>query len=142
LKAYRDFDLTGHDRWSELSMQPEQAAAIRRHLMGVAGLLLLITGIALWIWPVEGANATFWHGSSIKSGLVLLAAWLAFPQLQHLPGWILTWIVVLALAVAVRPRIVLALTRVAWVFVPILVVIWLLRPRPKRGNGRTGQPPS
>jgi hypothetical protein len=111
-------------------MQPEQATAIRRHLMGVAGLLLLITGISLSIWPLESANGVFWQGSSIKSGLTLLAAWLAFPQLQKLPGWILTSIIVFALAVAIRPRFVLALTRLAWVFVPILFLIWLLRPRP------------
>jgi hypothetical protein len=99
--------------------------------MGVAGVLLLATGICLLIWPLESANGVFWQGSSIKSGLVLLAAWLAFPQLQRLPGWILTSIVVFGLAVAIRPRVVLALTRVAWVFVPILVLIWLLRPRSK-----------
>lgn len=110
-------------------MQPEQAAAIRRHVMGLAGLVLLTTGICLWIWPLESATGAFWHGSSVKSGLVLLAAWLAFPQLQRLPNWILTSIVVFALAAAIRPRVVIALARVAWVFVPILVVIWLLRPR-------------
>jgi hypothetical protein len=99
--------------------------------MGVAGTLLLITGICLWIWPPTDASSTFWHGSSIKSGLVLLAAWLAFPQLNRLPGWLWMTIVGFALAIAIRPRMVIAITRVAWIFAPILFVIWLLRPRHK-----------
>ena len=113
-------------------MQPDRATALRRHLMGVAGLLLLGSGICFWIWPVEGASATFWQGSSIKSGLVLLATWLAFPQLERLPGWVVTSVVVFALAVAVRPRVVLVLVRVAWIFVPILFLIWILRPRVRK----------
>ena len=110
-------------------MEAHTATAVRRHLMGAGGLLLLGAGICLWIWPLEHASGAFWHGSSIKSGLVLLAAWLAFPQLERLPSWLLTTIVVLSLAIAVRPRVVLAVTRIAWVFAPILLVIWLLRPR-------------
>ena len=112
-------------------MAATKTATVRRHLMGLAGLLLVGTGICLWIWPPESTSGTFLHGSSIKSGLVLLAAWLAYPQLHRLPGWIVTTIVLLALAIAVRPRIVLAVARIAWIFAPILLVIWLLRPRPK-----------
>ncbi len=108
-------------------MDPHKAAALRRHLMGVAGLVLLLVGVCLWIWPPESASGSFWHGSCTKSGLMLLAAWLAFPQLQQLPLWLFNAIIGLALLIAVRPRIALVLVRVSWVFVPILGVIWLLR---------------
>lgn len=108
-------------------MDSHNAAALRRHIMGVAGVVLLLVGVCLWIWPPESASGTFWHGSSVKSGLVLLAAWLAFPQLQRVPPWLFNVGIGLALLIAVRPRIAIVLTRVAWVFVPILGAIWILR---------------
>lgn len=95
--------------------------------MGVSAVLLLVAGVAFWIWPPGDASATFLQGSMIKSGLVLGATWLAFPQLDRLPGWLFTTFIGVLLVAAVRPRIFLAMSQYLVFLVPLLVVLWLLR---------------
>ena len=99
----------------------------RRHAMGSIALVLLAIGIAFTIWPPSEAAAKFLQGSCIKSGLVLGAAWLAYPQLNRLPGWAFSGLMVFLVAAAARPRVVMALSRYAVFLVPLLFAIWLLR---------------
>ena len=95
--------------------------------MGGIAVILLTVGIAFSIWPPSQATAQFLQGSCIKSGLVLGAAWLAYPQLNRLPGWLFSSLIVFLVAAAVRPRVVMALSRYAIFLVPLLFAIWLLR---------------
>ncbi|MDG2380306.1 MAG: hypothetical protein P8N76_01400 [Pirellulaceae bacterium] len=99
----------------------------RRHAMGTSALILLVAGCAFFVWPVGGDSGELVQGSLIKSGLALGAAWLAFPQLDRLPGWIFVSLIGILLAIAIRPRIFMALSRYLIVLAPLLFVIWLLR---------------
>jgi len=99
----------------------------RRHAMGIIAAVLLALGLAFWVWPPTGGGGEFLHGSLIKSGLVLGAAWLAFPQLDRMPGWLFVTVVGVLLVVAVKPRIFLALSRYLVFLAPLFFVIWLLR---------------
>jgi hypothetical protein len=112
------------------------SSSLRRHLLGASGLACLATGIFLLIWPPDSASAEFMQGSFIKSGLALLAAWLAFPQLDRVPGWMFVVMLLLILVIATRPQIALVLVRVAVFFLPIFFVIWLLRPKARRRSAR------
>ena len=105
----------------------------RRHLVGVVGLVFLSVGIYFYIFPPESGSVEFLQGSCVKSGLILLVTWLAFPQLDKLPIWLFASTIGALLVVAVRPRVVLAVLRYGIVFIPIVVVIWCLRPKRRRG---------
>ena len=113
-------------------MTSEPTSAVRRHLVGVFGLVFVTVGIYFFIWPPESGATEFLQGSCIKAGIVLLLTWLAFPQLDRLPVWLFASTVGALLAVAVRPRVVLALLRYGIVFLPILIAIWVLRPKRRR----------
>jgi hypothetical protein len=106
-----------------------RSADFRRLSMGVSGSLLLLTGIGLAIWPAAGDASGFWQGTAVRTGLVLLAAWLAWPQLDRLPNWVLLTIVVTLLILAARPRLFLALLRYGVVILPLLLALWWLSPR-------------
>lgn len=113
------------------------SSSFRRHLIGASGLLCLAIGGSLMIWPAQASSAQFVYGMCIKVGLVLLAAWLALPQLDRIPGWLFATVLGLILLVAVRPQMVLILVRVGVVLLPIFFAIWLLRPKTWRGAQRS-----
>lgn len=104
----------------------------RRHGLGISGVLLLIIGICLWCWPPASASMSFAHGSCIKAGLVLSAAWLAFPKLDQMPVIVFGSMLAVLLFVALRPALLPALVRIAMLLSPILILIWMLRAKPKR----------
>lgn len=104
-------------------------SAVRRHLVGLAGLALLAVGVYSLIWPPQEASSELMQGSCIKAGLVLLAFWLAFPQLDRLPMWAVVSSTLALLIVAVRPQILLTVVRLAIVLSPLLGILWLLRPQ-------------
>jgi hypothetical protein len=69
---------------------------MRRHLIGILGLVLLATGVTLLI--VHGWNEGQWStfaSMALRAGLTLCAAWLALPQLFTLSGKVSLWMVAL-----------------------------------------------
>jgi hypothetical protein len=106
---------------------PHSYTTVRRNLLGVIGLLSLAVGIYFYVRPPDVASVEFVQGSCIKSGFVLLAAWLAFPQLDRMPGWLFAVLVGGLLTVAVRPRLVIVALRAGLYVLPVLALIWLLR---------------
>jgi hypothetical protein len=115
-----------------MSVARDAPSSLRRNLLGASGLICLLIGIYLSVWPLDGSSAEFAQGMCIKSGLVLMAAWLAFPQLDRLPGWMLLTVVALLLVLATRPRIMFVMVRMGIFLLPIFFLIWLLRPKAAR----------
>jgi hypothetical protein len=122
-----------------MSADCDASSSVRRHLIGASGLLCLAIGGSLMIWPLPASSAQFVYGMCIEAGLVLLAAWLALPQLDRIPGWLFATTLGLVLLVAVRPQVVLILVRVGVVLLPIFFAIWLLRPKSARQASRRSQ---
>jgi hypothetical protein len=58
----------------------------------------------------------------LRVGTLLLAIWLAYPQLHRISPIMLVSSLVGAIVVVCRPRLIV-------IVVPILVAIWFLRPR-------------
>jgi hypothetical protein len=95
-------------------------SSIQRALLGVIALVLVAVGLATW----GGTNETV-SGTSLRVGIVLGLAWLAWPQLRRLPGWMVA-VVGVGLLVAMRwPKLL-------WGIVPLAIILWLLRPRGSR----------
>ncbi len=96
---------------------------MRRHAIGIIALLCLVGAVAFWrhppgddAWQVQ-AQAACWRGGTLAALL-----WLAFDQLQRLPGWLLGLLFTSVAIIAIRPRLAL------WA-IPLLIVLAILRPR-------------
>ena len=77
---------------------------MRRHAIGIIALILSVGAVVLWIWPLE----TDWYealwSACCRLGPCLAALWLAYPQVERLPPWLVACIVLLAVLLAVKPR--------------------------------------
>jgi hypothetical protein len=100
--------------------------------LGISGIILLFIGIFFWCFPPASASMSFLHGSCIKAGLVLSVAWLAFPKLDQMPVMFFGCLLAILLLVALRPSLLAVLARLAMLLSPVLVLIWMLRTKPKR----------
>ncbi len=75
----------------------------QRTILGVMGTVLLLTAAILWwVWPNAEETATL--AFCWRMGAVVTAAWLAYDDIQRLPGWILAVLPVLAIVVVRWPR--------------------------------------
>ena len=100
---------------------------MRRHLAGLISLTLLLVGGFLYFWPPEWENSAPLAASCIRIGAVLAAIWLAYPELNRLPGWLAPVCTATAIAIAVRPRL-------AIFIIPLAIVLLILRPRKKKSQ--------
>ncbi len=91
---------------------------MRRHLLGILAIVLLIAG-PLWLWR-EPNN--FLAASCLRIGAVLGALWLALPQLKTMPIWLYATVVGSFILIARWPKL-------AWVIVPAVIAMWILKPR-------------
>ena len=117
------------------------AMDIRRHLMGLFGIVFLISGTGLLF--LKGANDSQWSmfaSICIRVGLMLGAIWLAFPQVVGLakkfPPWLMVAIVTAGLVVAARPRMILYLGPVVAAIAVLQFVGWLFKPLPQSKSKR------
>jgi len=86
---------------------------MQRRILAISAVSLLLGALAIYFWFPEsqGALAFCWRG-----GVLLGAAWLAFDDVQRLPGWLLLAVPVLLIVAAKWPRLLLTL-------IP-LIIIW------------------
>jgi len=87
-------------------------------------LALLVAALALWLWP-QGSAQEALLGALLRVGLVMGAWWLAYPEVEKMPPWLLAAIPLLLVVVAYRPKWFLIL-------LPIVIALAILRPRPPR----------
>ncbi len=104
----------------------------RRHILGMIAVALLAAGILLWIWPPASSELMFLHGVLVKSGTTLLMLWLALPQLEKMPVWLIVPIGLVAVLVIAYPQVRPLLVRGLVFLAPLLFVLWLLRPPKNR----------
>ena len=95
---------------------------MRRHAIGIIALLCLVGAVVFWLYPPQGlwqkqAQVACWRGGTLAAVL-----WLAFDQLQRLPGWLLGLFLTSVAIVAIRPKY-------ALLVIPLLIVLAILRPR-------------
>jgi hypothetical protein len=102
---------------------------MRRTVLGILAVICLVGGVALlWFGPADETYLMF-GSSGLRIGLVLGAFWLAYPQLSYVPWWFVQALLVGAVVVAVRPRM-------ALIVLPLLLTIWLIRPRKRKEPSR------
>jgi hypothetical protein len=104
---------------------------MRRHVLGIAGILLLVLAAALL--PFVDGNNQVWPAACLRMGLVLVVLWMAWPELASLSKWLARAALVVAVVVA-------AFSKYAWILIPLLLGAWVLsllsrKPKPKRVSG-------
>ena len=98
---------------------------MQRHLICMIGLALLAVAAGLHLSKAAGASTEAAFAACLRVGLVASAFWLAWPGLRRVPLWLAQAMFVGALIVAFNRR-------AAVLVIPILLVMWFIRPRPKR----------
>jgi hypothetical protein len=94
---------------------------MRRHILGILAMAFLLAAAALW-FSAPGGQYPLLEGMAWRVGALLAVWWLAYPDLDRLPGWLLLALPAMVLLVLYRPKVILLL-------IPALIVLALLRPR-------------
>ena len=99
---------------------------MHRPTIALLALLLLAGGVYLSLVDYQGGLATGLNSACWRIGGLLVAVWIAHPQLVRLPAWLYLLLLVLAALIAVRPKL-------AIIVIPLVIAaLWL---RPRRGSG-------
>jgi hypothetical protein len=90
---------------------------MQRRILGTAAVLFLLCAATLWWWwPQMEIETAFF----VRMGVVLFAAWLAYDDVQRIPGWLLPVMPVVLVLIVRWPRLLLLL-------MPVLLGWALLR---------------
>ena len=88
---------------------------MQRTILGILSLVLLLSAAVLWLfWPDAGTSITF--AFCWRMGAMVGAAWLAYEDVQRLPGWLLATTPVLLIVLVRWPRYLV-------VVLPVVVVL-------------------
>jgi hypothetical protein len=96
-----------------------------RATIGIIALVLLAVGLFTRNTVDDQLLAA--GGASLRVGVVMAIWWLAYPQAQKLPIWLVVACIVTLLLVMRWPKLLL-------VAIPLLAVLWFLGPRARRGG--------
>ena len=91
----------------------------RRSLLGWTSFATLFLGLAIHILQPSFVNVPMCIAACIRVGIMLGVLWLAYRDLQNIPAWMWTCLIVLMIVVAIRPR-------AAFVILPTLALARLL----------------
>jgi hypothetical protein len=90
---------------------------MQRQILGIAAVVSLISAAVLWRWwPTMEVEMAFF----CRMGAVLVAAWLAYEDVQRLPGWVLLLLPAVLIVIVRWPRLLLLL-------IPALVALAIVR---------------
>ncbi|MCA9199206.1 MAG: hypothetical protein KDA87_16790 [Planctomycetales bacterium] len=120
---------------------------VRRLLLGASGAVLTGIGSLAWFSEAHSEDTIMIYSSCLRIGLLLLALWLAFPQVTKLSFWKFAVTVGLLLVLAVRPRFLWTMIPVAVSLTPLMILIWMFRtakntPLPPSSTKKAKQPTS
>ena len=90
---------------------------MQRRILAIATVVFFLAAAVVWLWFSEQSGALSF---CIRVGALSAAAWLAYDDLQRLPGWILIAVPVVLVVAARWPRLLAAL-------IPLLIIWTILR---------------
>lgn len=99
---------------------------MQRVLIGIIAVALFAGAIAFWLWPPTGSFGLQFQAACWKIGTVMAVWWIAYHEVRLLPAWLLASAPILVAFLLIRPKLLI-------VAVPVVVVMAILKPRP-RGN--------
>jgi hypothetical protein len=96
-----------------------------RAAIGLFAAVLLIAGVVTRNQVDDAVSGAF-----LRVGVMMAIWWFAYPQVQRVPRWLGIAGGVVLVLVVLRPKLLL-------LAIPILIVLWLLRPRKPRSRNPT-----
>ncbi len=99
---------------------------MQRHALGILAIVLLAVGALTY----DGASAAL-GGTCLRIGMLLALGWLAYPQWRAIPLWMVGVLAAGTLVVLTRPKLIV-------IVLPVILALWLLRPRGARVRDRAG----
>jgi hypothetical protein len=106
--------------WAAFLLGP--IIASMRAAIGLFAVILLLVGVF-----ARGAMDDAVWGACLRVGLMMALWWFAFPQVKNVPRWLAVTGGAMLFVVLLRPKLVV-------LAIPVLIVLWLLRPRVPRGD--------
>lgn len=98
-----------------------------RAAIGLFAVMLLIAGIVMYTQVDEAIS-----GACLRVGLMMSVWWFAYPQVKNVPRWLAVTGGVMLFLVILRPKLLI-------LAIPVLIVLWLMRPRVPRGESASRQ---
>lgn len=109
---------------------------VRRHMLGVFGLLLCVVAFILWWFYNTDGSMQMYLSICLRAGLVLIAIWLAFPQavaiLGRYPPWVIGLTVICGFLLVVRPRLIIIIGPLVGAMLVVQFVTWVFKPPVKK----------
>jgi hypothetical protein len=95
---------------------------MRRHAVGLIALVLLLSGLALWLWAPDGDMSQMMLAACLRVGMLMTVVWLAYRDVERLPPWLLGMLPLMLLVLLVSRK---------WffMFLPLILAMAILRPR-------------
>ena len=62
---------------------------MRRHILGIIAMAFLLGAAALWLWSPGEKYCAAAKAMACRVGVFLAVWWLAYPDVDRLPGWLL-----------------------------------------------------
>ena len=98
---------------------------MRRILVGIIAIVLFVGAVYFHAYPPEGAFWTQLESACWRVGALMAVIWLAYPEVNRLPGWLVGTVPVLAVILALRPKLFL-------LAVPVVIALAILKPKVPR----------
>ena len=96
-----------------------QSAVMQKRILGIAAVVLLVGAVAVWLWW-PGPDGETLLAFCWRAGALMAAAWLAYDDVQRLPGWLLVALPLLLVVLVRWPKLLLLL-------IPLLILCAALR---------------
>ena len=92
---------------------------MQKRILGIATIVLLVGAVVVWQWrPGPDADALLAFCS--RAGALMAVAWLAYDDVQRLPGWLLLALPLLLIVLVRWPKLLLLL-------IPLLILCEVIR---------------
>ena len=104
----------------------------KRSQIGIIAIVTLSASAAILLFAEDQAYYGPAQAALLRIGLVMGAVWIGYPQISKLPIWLATIGIVSVLSI-------LLFKKAAIVVIPLLILIWLLRPRPSKKRSSTSR---
>ena len=104
----------------------------KRSQIGLISLTALAVAGGIWLFAEDQGYYGPVQAALLRIGLVMGAIWIGYPQISKLPIWLATIGIVSVLTI-------LLFKKAAIIVIPLLILIWLLRPRPSKKRNSTSR---
>lgn len=95
---------------------------MRRHAVGLIALVLLVSGLAVWLWAPSTEVYQMLLAACWRVGVLMGVVWLAYRDVERMPPWLVAMFPVFLVLLLVSRKWFLFL-------LPLVIALAILKPR-------------